>query len=86
MTVEIMKLQSVLKINTLKNNIDIDPVIGEMLLVIEKVLKSLEINFYVVGAIARDLQLAKGLRSAGLRKRNDVDLAIMMALRKNFIR
>lgn len=84
MTVEIMKLQSVLKINTLKNNIDIDPLIGEMLLVIEKVLKSLEINFYVVGAIARDLQLAKGPRSASLRKTNDVDLAIMIGTEEEF--
>jgi predicted nucleotidyltransferase len=68
----------------LKNNVDIDPVVGEMLLVIEKVFKSLDINFYVVGAIARDLQLAKRPQSVSLRKTNDVDLAIMVGTEEDF--
>lgn len=84
MIAEIMKRQSVLKTNILKNNIDIHPVVGEMLLVIEEVLKSLNINFYVVGAVARDLQFSRRPGMASLRKTNDVDLAVMIGTEEHF--
>jgi len=45
MIAEIMKSLSALKANTLKNNIDIDPVVREMLIVIERVFNESKFMF-----------------------------------------
>lgn len=44
----------------------------------EPVFAALEIDYYVVGAVARDIHLSADLNSAALRKTNDVDLAILV--------
>lgn len=51
----------------------IEPVVLELLLDIEPVLQQFEIDFYVVGAIARDIQLGGFVNT---RKTKDVDIAI----------
>lgn len=47
--------------------------VAAMLKAIESVLQQLDIDFYVVGAIARDIQLGEFVH---VRKTNDVDVAI----------
>jgi len=42
------------------------------------ILAEFEVDFYVVGAIARDYHLSAKEETAALRKTNDVDLAIML--------
>lgn len=49
-----------------------------MLKAMEPVFAALEIDYYVVGAVARDIHLSADLNSAALRKTNDVDLAILV--------
>ena len=44
----------------------------------EPVFTALEIDYYVVGAVARDIHLSADPNSAALRKTNDVDLAILV--------
>lgn len=52
-----------------------------MLKAIEPVLQQLDIDFYIVGAIARDIQLGEFVHA---RKTNDVDLAIRVGDEKQF--
>lgn len=54
----------------------------EMLTSMEPVLKSLGIDFYIVGAIARDVQLGDLINT---RKTKDVDIAIRLGDEKQFI-
>jgi len=44
----------------------------------EKVFTAYGIDYYVVGAVARDIHLSADLSAAALRKTNDVDLAILV--------
>lgn len=44
----------------------------------EKVFTDFGIDYYVVGAVARDIHLSADLSAAALRKTNDVDLAILV--------
>lgn len=62
----------------MKDKIKIEPVIGEMLSVAQKVFEYFNIDFYLVGAVARDIQFSENPRLASLRKTNDVDIAIMI--------
>jgi predicted nucleotidyltransferase len=55
--------------------------VAAMLKAIEPVLQQFDIDFYVVGAIARDIQLGE---FAHARKTNDVDLAIRVGDEKQF--
>jgi predicted nucleotidyltransferase len=55
------------------------PEIVEMLVVFESVLRKLYVDFYLVGAIARDIHLARDNSFAAKRKTNDVDIAVMLA-------
>lgn len=54
----------------------------EMLSDMEPILKSLGIEFYIVGAIARDIQLGDHVNT---RKTKDVDIAIQVGNEKQFI-
>lgn len=72
-----MKLLNELKHNTLTEPL-LHPSIAEMLKDMEPVLTALEIDYYVVGAVARDIHLSADQNSAALRKTNDVDLAILV--------
>lgn len=54
----------------------------EMLSGIEPILQSLDIDFYIVGAIARDIQLGDHINT---RKTNDVDIAIQVGDEKQFL-
>lgn len=64
--------------------IKIDPEIAEILEAVQKVFATFDIDFYVVGAVARDLQFAANSGLASIRKTNDVDLAIMVADENQF--
>lgn len=44
----------------------------------ESVFTAFDIDYYVVGAVARDIHLSADLGAAAIRKTNDVDLAIMV--------
>jgi predicted nucleotidyltransferase len=59
----------------------IQPAIVEMLKEIEPILQKFDIDFYVVGAIARDIQLGEYIAT---RKTNDVDVAIKVGDEKQF--
>jgi predicted nucleotidyltransferase len=65
------------------NNI-IGGVVLEMLAALEDVLKKLDIDFYLVGALARDIGLSSNPRFAPQRKTNDVDVAILLASEEQF--
>lgn len=69
--------QNELKLITL-TELYLHPSIAEMLKAMEPVFAALEIDYYVVGAVARDIHLSADLNSAALRKTNDVDLAILV--------
>jgi predicted nucleotidyltransferase len=49
-----------------------------MLKDLENVFKTFGIDYYVVGAVARDIHLSADLDAAATRKTNDVDLAILI--------
>ncbi|RFM29793.1 nucleotidyl transferase AbiEii/AbiGii toxin family protein [Deminuibacter soli] len=56
----------------------------EMLAALEEVLRKLEIDFYLVGALARDIALSANPNLAPQRKTNDVDVAILLASEQQF--
>ncbi|WP_426672097.1 hypothetical protein ACPPVU_12785 [Mucilaginibacter sp. McL0603] len=59
----------------------IQPAIAEMLKAFEATLKKFNIDFYVVGAVARDIQLGEYITA---RKTNDVDIAIRVGNEKQY--
>ncbi|WP_315819357.1 nucleotidyl transferase AbiEii/AbiGii toxin family protein [Paraflavitalea speifideaquila] len=65
------------------NNI-INGVALEMLAAFEEVLKKLEIDFYLVGALARDIGLWANPSFASKRATKDVDIAILLASEQQF--
>lgn len=54
------------------------PPVLEMLTTFENVLKGFDTDFYLVGAIARDIMLSSDPEFASTRKTDDVDIAIMI--------
>ncbi|ACU57516.1 nucleotidyl transferase AbiEii/AbiGii toxin family protein [Chitinophaga pinensis] len=56
----------------------------EMLTALQEVLKKLNIDFYLVGALARDISLSHDPNFAPKRKTNDVDIAILLATEEQF--
>ena len=56
----------------------LEPDIAKMLSIAQKVFESFNIDFYLVGAVARDIQFSANPELASLRKTNDVDMAIMI--------
>jgi predicted nucleotidyltransferase len=77
MTAETMKPLNELKRNILTEPL-LHPSIAEMLKDMEPVFAALEIDYYMVGAVARDIHLSADPNSVALRKTNDVDLAILV--------
>lgn len=53
--------------------------VKEMLAALEIVLRRLGIDFYIVGAVARDIQLSINPAFSAGRKTKDVDVAILVA-------
>jgi predicted nucleotidyltransferase len=54
------------------------PSVAEMLKTMESVLQKFNVDFFLVGAVARDIRLAAGEEFKALRKTNDVDIAILL--------
>lgn len=54
------------------------PALISMLKAMEAIFTGFDVDFYVVGAVARDYHLSAKEGAAALRKTNDVDLAIML--------
>src|SRR4051794_30182643 len=58
------------------NKYILEPIVYEMLAAIKQVFASFGIDFYLVGAIARDINLSVNEELTSTRRTNDVDLAI----------
>jgi predicted nucleotidyltransferase len=56
----------------------LDPAIAEMLKTMEGVLRAFGIDYFLVGAVARDIRLAAGEQWKALRKTKDIDIAVLM--------
>ena len=69
----------------MKQPIDIlNPLVAEMLKAMETVFRAFEVDYYLVGAIARDIRLSAQEGFAAKRKTNDVDIAILLDNEKQF--
>lgn len=62
----------------------LDPSIAEMLKTMETVFGEFGIDFFLVGAVARDIRLAVGQEFKALRKTKDVDIAILLNTEEEF--
>jgi len=60
------------------------PVILEMLATVGEVLRALDIDFFIVGALARDIRLSADPQLAAKRATRDVDIAIMVGSQQEF--
>ncbi len=60
------------------------PSIAEMLKAMETVLREFDVDFFLVGAVARDIRLAAGEEFTARRKTNDVDIAVLMDNEEQF--
>lgn len=67
----------------MKNGI-INGIVLEMLSALEEVLRRLEIDYYLVGAIARDIALSVNPAYVPQRATNDVDIAILLSNERQF--
>lgn len=54
------------------------PSIAEMLKTMESVFREFGIDFFLVGAVARDIRLAAGEEFKALRKTKDIDIAVLL--------
>lgn len=63
----------------MSNNIILAPVIAELLIDLEAVFSKFGIDFYLVGAVARDIHLSANEQLTSARSTNDVDLAITIS-------
>jgi predicted nucleotidyltransferase len=61
-----------------------NPVIVNMLKEMENVFQQHDVDFYIVGAVARDIQLASKPGYGAIRATEDVDLAILLASEEQF--
>ena len=62
----------------------LNPVIVSMLKEMERVFRQHDVDFYLVGAIARDIQLSSKRGYSAIRGTKDVDLAILLASEEQF--
>ncbi|MBZ5857536.1 nucleotidyl transferase AbiEii/AbiGii toxin family protein [Flavihumibacter profundi] len=62
----------------------LSPIIIGMLKDLEKVFKQHDVDFYIVGAVARDIHLSAIPGKAAFRATKDVDLAILLASEEQF--
>jgi len=69
----------------LKQPIDLlNPLVAEMLKTMETVFRAFEVDYYLVGALARDIRLSTQEGFAAKRKTNDVDIAILLDNERQF--
>lgn len=65
----------------MKQPIDLlNPLVAEMLKIMEAVFRAFEVDYYLVGAIARDISLSTQESLEAKRKTNDVDIAILLPI------
>jgi predicted nucleotidyltransferase len=60
------------------------PLIAEMLATMEDIFRRQGVEYYLVGAFARDIHLSKGPTYANTRRTKDIDIAIMLANEEEF--
>lgn len=60
------------------------PSIAEMLKAMETVLHGFDVDFFLVGAVARDIRLSAGAEFTARRKTNDVDIAVLLDNEEQF--
>lgn len=60
------------------------PRVIEMLIAIQKVFLERDIDFFIVGAVARDIHFSSKPELAPIRKTNDVDIAVFISDEKQF--
>lgn len=60
------------------------PIIAEMLSTMENIFRQQGVEYYLVGAFARDIHLSKGTTYTNTRKTKDIDIAIMLASEEQF--
>ena len=63
----------------MSNNPILAPAVAEMLIDLEMVFSKFDIDFYLVGAVARDIHLSTNKQLASARSTKDVDLAITIS-------
>lgn len=69
----------------MKQPIDLlNPLVAEMLKIMETVFRKYKVDYYLVGAIARDISLSTQEGFGARRKTNDVDIAILLDNEKEF--
>lgn len=62
----------------------IHPLVAELLKDLGKVLREFDVDFFLVGAIARDIRLGAHEQFRATRRTNDVDMAILMGSEDQF--
>ncbi len=62
----------------------LNPVIAEMLKAMENVFREFEVDFFLVGALARDIRLSAHENFTAKRRTNDVDIAILLDAEEKF--
>lgn len=60
------------------------PSIAEMLKAMETVFHEFDVDFFLIGAVARDIRLATGEEFTSQRKTNDVDIAVLISDEQQF--
>ncbi len=58
--------------------------VAEMLAILKTVLQELGIDYFLVGAMARDIQLSRRHDLAAKRKTNDIDIAVLIDVEDDF--
>ena len=73
------KRQNDIKQNLIEEPVDIlDPFIAEMLKLMGNVFREYNVDYYLVGALARDIRLSAHESFAAKRRTKDVDIAVML--------
>ena len=60
------------------------PSIAELLKAMETVLRDFDVDFFLVGAVARDIRLSASAEFTARRKTNDVDIAVLLDNEEQF--
>ena len=60
----------------MSNNIILAPIVSEMLMELQAIFSKFDIDFYLVGAVARDIHLSANEQLKSARGTKDIDLAI----------
>jgi predicted nucleotidyltransferase len=69
----------------LAKSIDIlQPLVAEMLATVKNIFRGFGVDYFLVGAVARDIQLSANPDLAAKRKTNDIDIALLLDNEKQF--